>query len=387
MKKGLTTRAIEAAKPSSARREIPDALLPGLYLVVQPSGAKSWAVRYRHHGRPRKHTLGKYPALNLVSARQSGAKVLRAAAEGEDPASDKRQALATRKDSLETIAVQFIERHAKQNNRERTWRETERLLRTSVLPRWRGRTIHDISRKDVLRLLDDIVDKGSPIVANRTLSAIRKLFNWAVSRDILAMSPCTGIKPPTAERSRDRVLSDDELRAVWEGSEKLGWPFGPMVKILILTAQRRDEVAGMRWDELDLDGGIWALPPERVKNNKPHEVPLSNATVEILRSLPAAPGHLVFTTTGITSPSGFSKAKSRLDAMIEKPLKPWRLHDLRRTAATGMARLGIAMPVVEKILNHTSGSFRGVAAVYQRHDYREEKRLALQAWGAHVSVL
>ena len=143
----------------------------------------------------------------------------------------------------------------------------------------------------------------------------------------------------------------------------------------------------MRWDELDLDGGIWALPPERVKNNKPHEVPLSNATVEILRSLPAAPGRLVFSTTGITSPSGFSKAKSRLDAMIEKPLKPWRLHDLRRTAATGMARLGIAMPVVEKILNHTSGSFRGVAAVYQRHDYREEKRLALQAWGAHVSVL
>ncbi len=206
----LTTRLVETVKTSDTRKEIPDAHMPGLYLVVQPGGARSWAVRYRHHGRPRKHTLGSFPAINLKSARERAAKALRAAAEGRDPSSEKAQARTAKADSIEAVAEQFVERHCKKANRPRTAEETKRLLDLHVLPRWRGRLIHEITRRDVLDLLDRVVDGGKPIAANRTFSAVRKLFNWALARDIIAASPCAGVKPPTAERSRDRVLADPE---------------------------------------------------------------------------------------------------------------------------------------------------------------------------------
>ena len=140
--------------------------------------------------------------------------------------------------------------------------------------------VHEITRRDVLDVLDRVVDGGAPIAANRALAAVRKLFNWCVARDIIAASPCAGVKPPTAERSRDRVLSDDELRLVWRAADKIAWPFGLLVKLLALTGQRRDEVAKMRWDELDLEAGLWTLPRERVKTDQPHEVPLSAACCE-----------------------------------------------------------------------------------------------------------
>jgi integrase len=418
MTKALTAKRIEHALPASNRQEIPDGLLVGLYLVVQPSGAKSFAVRYRHAGQPRKLTLGAFPALTLETARDIGGKALRAVAEGRDPATEKQaskgeakraaaEAVRDQRDLFENVARDFIERHAMKNTRESTWRETVRILGfkqsptspavltdvgSDVLNAWRGQKVQDITKRDVISLLDTVKDRA-PVMANRTLAAIRKLFNWCLARDIIQISPCTLIDPPATEHSRDRILADDELQLVWKAADGDGWPFGTLVKILVLTGQRLSEVSGMRWDEIDLENKVWTLPPERVKNGQRHEVPLSNAAIEIISALPRIKTSkgFVFTTTNETEVSGFSRAKSRLDAAIgaalpknAKLIENWTFHDLRRTTASGMARLGIQLPVIEKVLNHTSGSFRGIVGVYQRHSFSEEKRKALNAWSNFV---
>jgi integrase len=168
----------------------------------------------------------------------------------------------------------------------------------------------------------------------------------------------------------------------------LGYPFGTLVKLLILTLQRRDEVARMEWDELDFEAGLWILPPERVKNNERHEVPLSSPVLDILRTVPRIKGcPYMLSTDGVAPSSNYAKGKARLDALLPPGLPPWRLHDLRRTGATGMAKLGIALPTIEKILNHSSGSFAGIVGVYQRHSFAAEKRAALDAWGRFVTGL
>jgi integrase len=419
MTKALTAKRIENSQPGANRQEIPDGLLVGLYLVVQPSGAKSFAVRYRHAGQPRKLTLGAFPALNLEAARDIGGKALRAAAEGRDPATEKQaakgdakkaemEAARSRRDLFENVAREFIERHAMKSNKPTTWRETARILglRPSpddpavlldvggdVMPAWRGRPIQDISKRDVIALLDSVNDRGSPIMANRVLSAVRKLFNWCVARDVIQVSPCTLVTPPAPERSRDRILNDAELKLVWNGADAEGWPFGPLVKLLVLTGQRLAEVGGMRWDELNLENKLWTLPAERVKNGERHEVPLSDAAIAVLTALPRikTTKSFVFTTRRDAAVSGFSRAKDRLDACVAAAvtggapaMAHWTFHDLRRTMASGMARLGIQLPVIEKVLNHTSGSFRGVVGVYQRHSFSDEKRAALQAWASFV---
>ena len=385
----LTVKNVEAMRPGADRREIPDGHMPSLYLIVQPSGARSWAVRYRHHGQSRKHTLGSYPAIDLKTARALAGKALRAVAEGRDPGREKFLARTAKADSVDHVVEEFLERHVRRSNRPRTVQGTERLLRQHVLPHWRGRLMHEITRRDVLDILDRVVDGGAPIAANRVHAAVRKFFNWAVARDILAASPCAGVKPPTAERARDRVLSDVELRFVWQATDKLSGTFGPLVKLLALTGQRRDEVARMRWDELDLDARLWTLPAERTKNSKPHEIPLSNAALAALQNVPNIAGSpFVFATNGGASPvSGYSDGKRRLDALLPADMPAWRLHDLRRTCASGLARLGINLPVIEKVLNHSSGSFAGIVGVYQKHSFADEKRQALEAWGRHVDSL
>src|SRR5262249_35891783 len=291
MRRGLPVRAIEAIQPPAARREIADGWLPNLYLVVQPTtGAKSWAIRYRHNGATRKVTLGAYPAIDLKAARELGSKALRLVAEGHDPGEEKAQARAKRPDSIDRVVEQFLERHCRRVNRPKTAYETERLLRRHVLPRWHGRNIDSITRRDVLDVLDRIVDSGASIEANRALAAVRKLFNWALSRDIIPSSPCAGVKPPSAEHSRDRVLSDDELKCVLQAADKVGWPFGSVVKLLALTGQRRDEVGQMRWSEVDLEKRLWTLPRERMKANQLHEVALSAPAIDILKSAPRLAG-------------------------------------------------------------------------------------------------
>jgi integrase len=384
----LTARSVEAARPTAERREIPDGLLRGLYFIIHPTGAKSWAVRYRHHGQSRKHTLGSFPAIDLKTARELGAKALRAVAEGRDPGREKILARATEPDSIEAVTARFLELHCKRVNRERHARETERLLNRHVLPRWRGRPIASITRRDVLAALDRVVEAGAPIEANRTLAAVRKLFNWAVARDIIAVSPCMGVPPPAKETSRDRILTDDEVRALLTACDDVRPPCGALIKLLLLTGQRHGEVAGMRWSEIDVKTRTWTLPPTRTKNAQRHEVPLSAQALALIESQPRIVGaaDYVFTTNGNSATGGMSRAKAMLDASM-KLAAPWRLHDLRRTVASGLARLGINLAVIERVLNHTSGSFAGIVGVYQRHSFADEKRKALDVWGDFVSEL
>jgi integrase len=442
----LTPLAVKSAKSAQVRREIPDPGCKGLYLVLQPSGSKSWAFRYRFAGKPKKLTLGPvyrgkdepenatldHPNT-LAGARKLAGEAALLVAKGIDPAKHKKReqhqarlraenSELLDRDTIEAVARVFIEKYAMTNTRETSWLETARLIglkpdptdrskliRTEsggeVLSQWGRRTVHEITRRDVHDLLDAIVSRGSPVTANRAFAAIRRMFSWAVSRDVVTASPCVGISPPTTEKSRDRVLSDEELRLVWCGAEAIGWPFGPLLQLLILTVQRRDEVADMNSSELRLQDRLWVIPKERVKNGREHELPLSGPASALFERLPQiGKSGLVFTVTGETPVSGFSRAKLRMDAEILKlqktdaiargenpdkvqPFPNWTLHDLRRTGASGMARLGVQLPVIEKVLNHTSGSFRGIIGVYQRHGFLDEKRSALNVWAAHVAAI
>jgi integrase len=217
------------------------------------------------------------------------------------------------------------------------------------------------------------------------------MFNWAIDREIIQASPVVRIPKPGKETDRDRCLSDDELRAIWMAAEAVGWPFGPCVKLLILTAQRRDEVAHIRWSEIDLEAGMWTLPRERTKNSKAHEVPLSPMAVDVLRSLPRSDRvDLVFTTTGRTPISGFSQFKKRIDALSKVGLTDadeWVFHDFRRTVTTNLAKMGIPPQVADKVLNHVQGTIKGVAAVYNRHGYLDERRAALNAWANRLDQI
>lgn len=392
MAKDLTVAAIEKLKPGPARQEVPDGKVGGLFLIIQPSGSMSWAVRYRFYGKPRKFTIGPYPSIDLPAARRRALEALAQIAGGVDPAERKRALKAAARlqkrahlDLVDKVVEQFIERHAKPKTR--SWRETARLLGKDVLPAWKGRRLSEIGRADVHALIDGIVDRGAAVTANRTFAQLRKMCSWAVERGLIEKSPCEGLRPPTVERSRDRVLSLDELSIVWRAAETLGWPFGAIYQLLILTGQRRDEVAGARWSEIDLEKRVWNLPAERAKNRRPHAVPLSCAAFEIIESLPRFQGSDLLFSAGRNPPSAFSRAKLRLDKAIRQggnELAPFVIHDLRRSVASGMASIGINLPVIERLLNHVSGSFAGIAGVYQRHEFSDEMRAAVDAWARHL---
>jgi integrase len=384
---------VDRIRSAKKRRELPDrgnGAVAGLYLIVQPSGRKSWAVRFRLHGRGHKFTLGSYPAISLADARAQAGEALALVHRRIDPATALRQQ-QDEAPSFEDVVREFITRYAKKN---RTWPETARLLglrvtgdeltviKEGLVDRWRKRRLDDIRRSEIIAVLDDIAARA-PYVANRTLAALHRLFGWAAPRYRLSENPCRGIEPPGEETSRERVLTDDELRRVWLAADRLGWPFGPIVRLLILTGARRREVGAMEWSEIDVERRLWVLPPERTKNKRQHEVPLSEPALEIIAGLKRSKSRYVFSTThGQSSVVGYDGAKAKLDKFSK--VRGWRLHDIRRTVASGMAGLMINLPVIEKVLNHTSGTFRGVLAVYQRHTFADEKRAALDAWAAHV---
>ncbi|MCJ2106787.1 integrase arm-type DNA-binding domain-containing protein [Methylobacterium sp. E-041] len=396
----LTVKSVESAKADlGKRREVPDGALPGFYLVVQPAGGKSWAVRYRVDGKPKKLTLGAYPRLPLIEAREAARTALRAVAEGRDPAGEKQAAKGepSAADAMRfgAVAADYVERYAKPRNR--SWRETEAFLTRTLdaTDKWQDRDVRSIGRKEVLNALDAVIGRGASIHANRLFAALRRFFAWTVERGILEASPMAGLKPPSPEVSRDRVLTDPELVAAWKAAAQVGYPFGPVVQLLILTGQRRSEVLEAEWREFDLDTATWTIPRTRAKNDRAHVVPLAPGAVEILRQLPriGQRPRLLFTTTGETAFSGVSKATDRLQAIAGSLLPDgvestaWRLHDLRRTFASGCARLGVPVHVVEKALNHTSGTHSGIVGVYQRHEYGEERRRAMELWAAHCDGL
>jgi integrase len=386
----LTALSVANARPpEEGRIEYWDAALPGFGLRVTATGAKSWTMLFRAHGRLRRMTLGHYPALSLAAARDRAREVLREIDKGGDPAAAKAEERRREADLFQSVIQEFVARHAKPNNR--GWQRQERDLHREFLPHWRYRPIGTIGRRDILERLDAIADRSSPRRANRYLALLKKLFAWCVERGYIEASPASAIKPPGKEISRDRVLSDDEIRVFWKCCEETGWPFGDLFRVLIVTAQRLGEVASMSWGTVDLEERAWTIPAALAKNGVANEVPLSPLAVAMLEGLPTLgrQGYVFPALNGSGNPvSGFSKAKARLDkAMAEgatSPVPPWRLHDLRRSAASGMAQLGIAPHVIEKVLNHVSGSLSGVAATYNRFGYGPEKRHALEAWAAHL---
>jgi integrase len=394
----LTQRAVDVLKaPKAGRVEYFDSICPGFGLRVSKHGSKTWIAMYRVNGKLVRETIGSLAVIPKVDvARDRARESLQKARAGTNPVTERRERARAESDKLPdtfaAVADLYVERYAKKNTKETTWKEVRRKLDVDVLPKWGARPIGTLTRRDMVELLDGIADRGSPVQANRTLTRMRTLFNWAVEREIIPASPIAKMKLPTVEKPRDRVLDDDEIRLFWGACGKLDWPFGPLFKLLLLTAQRRDEVAGLEWAEIDLEKRLWTLPRERAKNDRAHEVQLSTAAVSIIEGLSRVHDRLVFTTNGESHVSGWGKAKVRLDkAMVahdpQTTIAPFILHDLRRTAATGMARLNIAPHVVDKILNHLSGTIRGVAAVYNRFEYLDERRAALEAWGRYVENL
>jgi integrase len=292
-------------------------------------------------------------------------------------------------EAFAAIADRYM-KAVERNIRPGTIKEARRILDHDAKPKWGDRPIAAITRQDVAELLDEIAARGAMVQANRTLARLKTLFRWALDEELVATDPTARVRRRTKETARDRTLSDDEIRWFWSGCEAAGWPFGPLFKLLLLTAQRRDEVGTLERSEIDLERRVWTIPRGKAKNDRAHEVPLSRLAVETIAGLPRL-GNLVFSTTGTSPVSGFSRAKATLDARMSalagEPVAEWILHDLRRTAATGMARLNIAPHVVDKVLNHVAGAISGVAAVYNRFQYLDERAAALEAWGNYVENL
>ena len=384
VKHSLTDLAIRSMSiPRQGQSELWDSRLPGFGVRASHGGTKSFVLMYRYHGRQRRMTLGRYPILRLSEARQLAYEALRAAAFGTDPQAEKLKVRNVPEvEHFDSFVRHFIETYARPKNR--TADDTERVLMRHFGRAWGTRAIKEITKQDVMAVIDGIMAEGNHASANKALAVVRKLFNWAVERGLLDQSPCAGINAPARSTKRDRVLSDDEFIAIWRAAIEMGYPFGSIVQLLLLTGQRREEVAGLRWSELDLTKAIWSLGALRTKSNRAHVVPLPPLTVSILSKLPRFNGDLMFPARGSQNPvSGFAKWKDEIDGRCH--VKGWRLHDLRRTAATGMARLGVSPHVVERLLNHTSGTFGGVAGVYNRFGYLPEMRTALERWSDHIS--
>jgi integrase len=426
--KKLEARVVANAKaPKSGRLELWDSLLPGFGLRVTDKNARTYFVMYRapEERKQRRLKIGDAKIMSLGEAREAARDALRKVAHGVDPAEERR--LSAKVSNVGTtcaVATDYLERYVKKSTRPSTFKETKRTFDVDVLPAWGSRPIGSITRRDAGELLYAITSRGAEVQANRTLTRLKTFFRWALDEEVITVSPVARMKPLTREISRDRVLSDDEIGWFWSACDEIGWPFGPLFQLLLVTAQRRDEVGTMTFGELDLERRMWLIPREKAKNNRAHEVALSERALAIIAELREARGGiaeqkeplLVFTTNGKTPISGFSRAKERLDAKMEalarkarglpedndtyrKALKlkggqslprlvpEFILHDLRRTAATGMARLNVSPHIVDKVLNHTSGTIRGVAAVYNRFEYLAERGAALEAWGRYIDNL
>ncbi len=383
MKQMLTTKSLDAMPPATTKRyEVRDQKVNGLHVRVSTTGAKVFYTMVRPNGSRRRLKIGPYPVVSLADARRRAMEIARDVELGEfeKPSAVSEAPTPT----LGETIPKFIELHARPNTKD--WKRTESVLHK--FDDLKDRPIDQIKRQDVSKVLDSIIANGTPTRANRALSAIKKLMNWCVMRGDIETSPVALLRPPTREIPRDRVLSDHEIRTIWQHSDAEGYPFGPFLKLLMMTGQRRAEVSDMRWSELNLDEGIWELPASRVKNARLHIVPLPAQAVEILRSLHRfLDSDFVFTTTGRSAISGFGRLKERIEATLPESTPDWRFHDFRRTASTGMAKIGVAPHVIDAVTNHKSGVVSGVGATYNRYTYFNEKREALELWANELTKI
>jgi integrase len=376
VKRHLTDASVQRIKPpKQGSVEIFDLGYPGLALRVGYGGAKTFEVFYRHGGRLRRETLGRWPSTSLADARTGWRKTRESIAKGEDPAGKKAPAMA-----FEAVVEEWLKRDQSKNKASSQY-QVHRALEADLLPAWRGRRVDEITKRDIHDLLDSIADRGAPIMARRVQAYVRRFFRWCIERDILKVDPMAGMPRVGNGKSRDRVLTDDELLRVWPACNG---PYGAVVRMLALTGARREEIAQLRWSEID--GDTIKLEGDRTKTGVPHIIPLSAPAKSLLESMPRIRGcEFVFTNGGTKPIADWSRCKIALDAA--SGVAGWRLHDLRRTVATGMQKLGVNLQTVEAVLGHTSGSRAGVVGIYQRHNYADEKREALEAWGAYVTDL
>lgn len=387
-RKSLTARFCETVKVDE-RTDFQDELVRGLWFRVSPSGAKTWNVVYTRgdDGKKQRVKLGRFPAMSLDKARTGALKMVTAVSEGDDPANKRRaQKQAV---TVEELGRLFIDKYSKRHKK--TWAEDERLLNIEVYPEIGRMKAEAVKRRHLLDIIEAKAEAGFIAQSTQILAVVRKMFNWAVDSDYLQSSPATGIKPRGKAVKRDRVLSDKEVREIWNAlpEANLSDPTRDIFRLLFLTGQRSGEVCGMTRGEIDLERAVWTLPAGRTKNGLAHVVPLSDDALAIVKAAlekageePDAP---LFSRIGEPVESNAIAKAARLKLQVTG--EAWTPHDIRRTVATGMAGLGIAPHIVEAVLNHISGFRAGVAGVYNRAHYEPEKRRALDRWAEHLDAV
>ena len=399
MAKRLTQAGVDRVRPQAARREIPDAQAPGLYLVVQPSGKKSWAYRYRLGGKAKKFTLGSTTAYSLTEAREAAKEAAKAVERGRHPLEAKRVREA---DTLSVMVPRWLDTDQRDN---RGRDDVRRMFDKDVLPRYGDVPVSAVTADDAEAMVMTVADRGAVTQARRLHAHLHRFFKWCVLKRKVVTNPLDAVAKPGKDVARDRVLSDDELARVWHASSKLDFPFGPLYKLLVLTGARLDEVRRLTWDEVDLDAARITLEGERTKNGKRHVIPLSPEAAGVISELPRvkAPGNgpaYLFTTNGKNPVSGTSRAKQRLDRLAartspdgdqldeEHPLPAWRNHDIRHTFVSHTNDAGLAEPhVIEAFVNHLSGFRKGIAGRYNHAAYLDQRVELARRWGAHVAAL
>lgn len=379
-RKRFTARFVDGIKPpESGRADYWDEAVPGFGLRVSETGRKTWTLLYRPKGSKvvRRLTIGTLDRMSLADAREEARDALRDAAKGKDPAGQKKAHRLA--EIFRDVADDYLERYAK--SKKRSWRKDKVRLDRDILPAFGTRKAQDVQRRDIIKMLDGIVARGAPVEANRVHSLTRRIFNWAISRDLVAVNPAAGIERPGGEEAgRDRVLTDAEIKAVWAALGKEPEHVAKAFRLLLLTAQRPGEVAKMRPE--DIEGDWWTIPAQFSKNGKPHRVYLSPQTRAILGAKKLT-GAWVFPSP--KTDGARTDIWKAADGIRKTSGVDFRPHDLRRTAGTNMTReLGVSRALLGRVLNHT-GRERGEAAatrVYDRYEYDREKQETLEAWGA-----
>ncbi|MGC2408909.1 MAG: site-specific integrase [Methyloceanibacter sp.] len=349
--------------------------LPGFGLRLRAGGARGFIVQYKIGAKQRRMTLGSVRELSLAQARAHARDVLAEVHLGEDPQGDKAMARVTASETFRAVAERFLTRQAKRL-RPSSYAGTKLYLH--------GLKLDKIGRAEIASRLATIAETSGPVSADRARAALSALFAWAIREGLCDVNPVIGTNKSAETRPRERVLSDEELTTIWRALPETN--YGHIVKLLILTGSRREEIAGLRHSEIDFKSRRIALAAERTKNHRPHDIPLSQAAYGFLSSLPQRDSRELVFGAGVGGFQGWSRSKATLDAKLND-MAPWRLHDLRRTVATGMAELGVHPHIIEAVLNHISGHKAGVASVYNRAVYAPEKAAALELWGRHVLSL
>lgn len=396
-KVALTDRKLKSLAPAAdgSRYEVMDSVVPGFGVRVTPNGKRTFILIGRFGGskNPTRRALGEYGALSLEKAREKARKWIELNQGGIDPKVEeersRRLQLAKQRTSFARVAEEFLKRHVRG---QRTARATERDIRKVLIERWGARPVTEITRGDVIELIEEIADRPAPYYAHLVLGHLRTLFNWAIARGSygLEVSPCDRLKPSTLiapKQPRQRTLTDAEIVAFWRATERMEYPYGPLCQLMLLTGARKSEVAGARRREFDLKKKLWSIPPERFKSNATHLVPLTNQAISIIEELPELnKGDYLFSTTlGERPVTAFANAKERLDSFVTEELgqalPPFVLHDLRRTVRTRLASLRVSDLVAEMIIGHGR---RGLQRVYDQHSYEPEMREALELWSARL---